>query len=213
MNELVVKVENVSKVIKEHVILEDINLDIEKGKIYGLVGGNGSGKSVLLKIICGLMQPSEGNIYLFGKKIENGRLPNSVGMLVDAPGLLPEYTAFENLKILSSINNTINDENIRSSIELVGLDTNDKRSVRKYSLGMKQKLGIAQAIMENPKFLILDEPMNGLDEYSVKLIRNLICDLKNNGTTIILTSHNSEDIEILCDHIYRIQYSKLQRKK
>lgn len=208
----IVKIENLSKIIKNKVILKDINLSLEKGKIYGIIGRNGSGKSMLFKTIAGLVIPTSGKIEVFGDVIgKNGTFPKDFGALIEYPGFLPQYTGFRNLKILASIKNIISHEDIKKAMTLVGLDYNEKKAVKKYSLGMKQRLGIAQAIMENPKFIILDEPMNGLDKSGVDDIRNLLKLLKDKGVTILLASHNSDDINILCVDVYEMDNGYLNK--
>ncbi|MBU3227713.1 ABC transporter ATP-binding protein [Clostridium algidicarnis] len=205
MNKDVVIIKKLYKEINKSIILNDINLNLKEGLIYGIIGGNGSGKSMLLKAICGLLYLSSGSIEVFGTILNNNNFPSNTSAVLDAPGLLPQYTVFKNLKILASIKDVAKDEDIKEAISLVGLDYNDKRTLKKYSLGMKQKANIAQALMEKPKLLLLDEPMNGLDEDSINNIRSLLLDLKNNNITIVITSHNSKDIEILCDEVYSIK--------
>lgn len=204
MNKFVVRIQELSKEIKGNKILNNINLNLEEKKIYGLIGRNGSGKSVLFKSISGLIRPTEGTIKVFDDTITSGKFPKHFGVLLDTPGFLPHYSGFKNLKLLASINHLISDEEIKQAITIVGLNPEDTKPVKKYSLGMKQRLGIAQAIMEKPKLLILDEPMNGLDEEGVKDIRALILQLKEKGVTVFLSSHNSEDIQILCDQVFKI---------
>lgn len=201
----VVEISNLIKDIKGTKVLNNVNLNLESGKAYGIVGRNGSGKSMLFKAICGLINATEGDIKVFDKPIKNGSFPMNTGMIIENPGFLLQYSAFKNLKILASINNTISDEKINKTIALVGLDPNNKKPVKKYSLGMKQRLGIAQALMEEPKLLILDEPMNGLDSEGVKQIRELLLELKSKSVTILLASHNSEDINEICDHVYKME--------
>lgn len=159
---------------------------------------------MFFKAICGLINKTSGSIKVLDNSIENGYFAKDVGIIIESPGFLPQYSAFNNLKILASINNKINDNDIINAISLVGLNPYDKKEIKKYSLGMKQKLGIAQAIMESPKILILDEPMNGLDHESVNQIRKLLLEQKNNGVTILLASHNKDDITELCDKIYNM---------
>lgn len=168
----IIKVINLTKKIKNHEILKSINLVIEEPGIYGFIGRNGSGKSVLFKTLVGLMVPTVGSITIFDDAIEKGNFPKHLGGLFDTSGFLKQYSGFRNLKILASILHEIDDKQIRNMLELVGLDSSDKRPISKYSLGMKQRLGIAQAIMENPKLLILDEPMNALDEEGWKMFEN-----------------------------------------
>ena len=211
MDNIVVEISNVTKDIKGTKVLNNVSLSLESGKAYGIVGRNGSGKSMLLKAVCGLINATEGEIKVFDKAIKNGNFPDSTGIIIENPGFLPQYSAFKNLKILASINNTISDEKINETIVLVGLDPNNKKPVRKYSLGMKQRLGIAQALMEEPKLLILDEPMNGLDSEGVKQIRELLLKLISKSVTILLTSHNSEDINEICDYVYNMENGVLSK--
>jgi ABC-2 type transport system ATP-binding protein len=208
----VVEISNVTKDIKGTKVLNNVSLSLESGKAYGIVGRNGSGKSMLFKAICGLINATEGEIKVFDKPIKNGNFPDSTGIIIENPGFLPQYSAFKNLKILASINNTISDEKINETITLVGLDPNNKKPVRKYSLGMKQRLGIAQALMEEPKLLVLDEPMNGLDAEGVKQIRELLLELKSKSVTILLASHNSEDINEICDYVYNMENGVLSKE-
>ncbi|GAA0067135.1 TPA: ATP-binding cassette domain-containing protein [Clostridium perfringens] len=210
-NRKVVEICNLTKDIKGTKVLNKVNLQLESGKAYGIVGRNGSGKSMLFKAICGLINTTEGSITVFDKDIKNGSFPDDIGMIIENPGFLPQYSAFKNLKILASINNKISDERIKETIALVGLDPKNKKSVKKFSLGMKQRLGIAQAIMEDPKLLILDEPMNGLDSDGVEQIRKLLLKLKANSVTILLASHNSDDINKICDYVYYIENGVLSK--
>lgn len=212
MDEPVVNVKSLHKQIKENSILNDINLEVKKGEICGIVGRNGSGKSMLFKCICGLINPTSGQIRVFGDKVGGGQLPKDIGVIIENPGFIPNYSAFKNLKYLASIRNIISDKDITNAIKKVGLDPYSTKAVQKYSLGMKQRLGIAQAIMENPKLLILDEPMNGLDNEGVNLIRDLLLNLKKEEVTILMASHNSEDIAILCDNVYEMDQGKLTIK-
>ncbi|KEH89824.1 ABC transporter ATP-binding protein [Clostridium novyi] len=201
----VIEIKNLSKIINGITILNNISVNFEKGKIYGIVGTNGSGKSMMFKAICGLINSTKGEIKVFDEIIKDGSFPKSTGIIIENPGFLPQYSGFKNLKILASINNIVSNEDIKNLISLVGLEPNDKRAVKKYSLGMKQRLGIAQALMEKPKLLILDEPMNGLDEDGVKLIRDILLGLKKESVTILLASHNKEDISELCDEVYKMK--------
>ncbi|MBM7541207.1 ABC transporter ATP-binding protein [Amphibacillus cookii] len=211
--EKIIAIKNLTKTVKGHDLLKDINLEISQPNVYGVIGRNGSGKSVLFKTIAGLLTPTKGEISIFGENIGKGAFPQQFGALLDTPGFLPQYSSFKNLKLLSSIKNQVSDERLREVIALVGLDPNDQRPVRKYSLGMRQRLGIAQAIMEKPKLLILDEPMNGLDESGVEDMREMILEFKEEGMTVLLSSHNSEDISMLCASVYRIDNGVLTKQE
>ena len=207
-----IKVENVSLKIKKDMILRDINVEFERGKIHGIIGRNGSGKTMLMKCICGFIRPTEGEITVAGKRIGvDCDFPESVGVIIETPEFIPYYTGFKNLKLLADIRHKITDEDIRKSIELVGLDSKLKKSVKKYSLGMRQRLGLAQAIMENPDLLILDEPMNGLDKDGVGEMRKYLLDLKAQGKTILIASHSAEDIDVLCDDVVEMDKGKMEK--
>lgn len=208
--EAAIKVENITKKFGETTVLDGISLTFDKNKIHGLIGRNGSGKTMLLKCICGFVIPTTGTIYVNGMQIgKDLDVPESVGIIIEAPGFLPNYDGYTNLKFLAAINNIISKEQIYAVIEKVGLDPKSKRPVGKYSLGMRQRLGIAQALMEDPDILILDEPMNGLDNQGVADIRKLLLELRNQGKTIILASHGKEDIEILCDTVHELDRGKV----
>ncbi|MEG0013579.1 MAG: ABC transporter ATP-binding protein [Cellulosilyticaceae bacterium] len=202
-----IKFENISKRFKQEQVLKDINFELEKGKIYGFVGRNGSGKTVIFKLLTGLLRPTEGNIYINEINMtKSKRFPESIGVLIETPGFIPHYSGLKNLKVLNSLSKEKADvQKVKDSMKLVGLDADNNKPVKTYSLGMKQKLGIAQAIMNKPKLLILDEPMNGLDEQSVGRMREFFQNLKQNKeVTILLASHNKEDIQILCDKLFYI---------
>ena len=207
-----IKVNNVSLKIKKDMILRGINVEFERGKIHGIIGRNGSGKTMLMKCICGFIRPTEGEITVAGKRIGiDCDFPESVGIIIETPEFIPYYTGFKNLKLLADIRHKITDEDIRKSIELVGLDPKLKKSVKKYSLGMRQRLGLAQAIMENPDLLILDEPMNGLDKDGVGEMRKYLLDLKAQGKTILIASHSAEDIDVLCDDVVEMDKGRMER--
>ncbi len=207
-----IKVNNVSLKIKKDMILRGINVEFERGKIHGIIGRNGSGKTMLMKCICGFIRPTEGEITVAGKRIGiDCDFPESVGVIIETPEFIPYYTGFKNLKLLADIRRKISDEDIRRSIELVGLDPKLKKSVKKYSLGMRQRLGLAQAIMEDPDLLILDEPMNGLDKDGVGEMRKHLLDLKAQGKTILIASHSAEDIDVLCDGVVEMDKGKMER--
>jgi ABC-2 type transport system ATP-binding protein len=206
-----ISVDGVSKKFKGNTLFENVNVNIEKGKIYGFVGPNGSGKSVLFKMICGFIFPDKGTISVKGSEIgKEKRFPEDFGVIIDRPGFIANKTGLENLKDLASIRGVIDDKQIIETMKKVGLDPSHPQKAKNYSLGMKQKLAICQAIMEDQKVLILDEPFNALDIDSVKRVRDLLIGFKNEGRTILLTSHNQEDIKI-CDVVYRINSSKLER--
>lgn len=203
--DIVVKIENVTKVYGNQTVLNNVSLICEKGNIYGLVGRNGSGKTVLLKCICGLIHPTSGVVHVWGKQIgKDVDFAEDTGFIIESPGFLPRETALANLKHLALIRGNTRITEIIESLKTVGLDPFLKKPVGKYSMGMRQRLGIAQAIMEKPHLLILDEPMNGLDNNGVEDIRTVLLLLKESGVTIILASHFKEDISYLCDEVYQI---------
>ena len=208
MQEIIV--DHVSLQIKKAKLLSDINLTLHSGKVYGLRGRNGSGKTVLMKCICGFMRPTEGSVSVNGKVIHKDMdfLP-SAGIIIEEPGFFPNYSGFQNLKILAGIQNRITDDKIRQMMEMVGLDATMKKPVGKYSLGMRQRLGIAQAMMEDPDILVLDEPTNGLDEDGVEWFRQFILEQKEKGKLILLASHSREDIEMLSDEVYFMEKGTL----
>ena len=190
---------------KEHV-LKNVSLTIPPGRIFGVVGNNGSGKTVLMKCICGFMKPDSGNIVVNGEQVgKDCDFPDGLGVIIETPGFLPNLSGFQNLKILASWKARIGKEEIRNTLERVGLNPGMRKPVAKYSLGMRQRLGIAQAIMENPEVLILDEPFNGLDKNSVGQMRELIKELRQQGKSILLASHNAQDIEELCDDVHEME--------
>ncbi len=201
----IITVNKVTKQYEKIKVLDDVSLTIEQGKIYGIVGRNGSGKTVLFKCICGFIPLTFGEIIVYNKKIGvDIDVPNNVGIIIETPGFLPSYSGIKNLKLLAKINNKIGIKEIISSLGKVGLDHTMKKPVSQYSMGMRQRLGIAQAIMENPDILILDEPMNGLDNDGVEDMRKLFLSLKEEGKTILLASHSREDIDVLCDVVYEM---------
>ena len=205
-----IDVRNVSLTIKNAKILQNVTLQCGQGEICGIVGRNGSGKTILMKCICGFVQPTEGEVFVMGKRIgRDADFIPEAGLIIETPGFIPHYSGMKNLRLLASIRNKIGEPEIRKSMELVGLDPDSKKRVKKYSLGMRQRLGIAQAIMEDPKYLILDEPFNGLDKEGVEEMRAYLLELKSQGKTILLASHSSEDIRILCDTVHEIEHGKL----
>ena len=201
----VVRLEDYCKSFKSAEVLKNINLTLESGKVIGLKGKNGSGKTMLMRAISGLILPTSGKVYINDKEL--GRhisFPPSIGILIENPSFISNYTGFKNLKIRASIQNRISDDEIRDAIRKVGLDPDDKRTFKKYSLGMKQRLGIAAAIMERPDIVILDEPINALDEAGAGLIKGLLDELKANGSLIIIACHDTEELNYLSDEIYEI---------
>lgn len=209
-----INVENLSLTIKEHDILKNINYYFEKGKIHGLIGRNGSGKTMLMKCICGFVRPTKGTVSVAGKVIgKDCDFPDNVGIIIETPGFIPYYSGFRNLKLLAQLNKKIDNDRIKSVMQQVGLNPNLKLHVKKYSLGMRQRLGLAQAIMENPDLLVLDEPMNGLDKDGVEDMRSYLLELKAQGKTILIASHNSEDIQLLCDTVCEMDKGVLSKIK
>ena len=199
-------VKNLTKKFKEATVLDNVNVTFEKGKVHGLIGRNGSGKTMLMKCICGIVPPTSGEIIVNEKRIgKDTDIPKNVGVIIETPGFIPNYSAYNNLKFLAALNNNIGREEIRNAIKSVGLNPDDKKHVGKFSLGMRQRLGLAQAIMENPDLLILDEPMNGLDKDGVADMRRYLLELKEQGKTILIASHNSEDISALCDTVCEME--------
>lgn len=197
-----ISIQGVYKSFGEDNVLKDVCRDFEEGKIHGIVGNNGSGKTVLMKCICGFLHPTKGKIFVNYKQVGNDMdFPDDMGIIIETPGFLPNLTGQKNLQILASLKKKISSDTIRKTIERVGLDPSMKKPVGKYSLGMRQRLGIAQAIMEDPSILILDEPFNGLDKHGVEQMRELIKGLREEGKTIVLASHNQIDIDELCDTV------------
>lgn len=205
MSKYIIEVKNVSKKFQDHTVLKDVSVNFQSGKIYGIIGRNGSGKTVLFKSICGFFPVTSGEIVvnnkIVGKEID---IPSDLGIIIEEPGFLPNYSGYKNLKFLSNIHRRIDDKGIYSVLKRVGLEKDAHKKVGKYSMGMRQRLGIAQSIMENQSILILDEPMNGLDKSGVEDVRTLLKELREEGKTIIIASHNSEDIRILCDEVYEM---------
>ncbi|MGN0408772.1 MAG: ATP-binding cassette domain-containing protein [Bacteroides sp.] len=209
-NRITVRVEKFTKRIKKSLILDDITLEMQGGKIYGFKGKNGSGKTMLMRAISGLILPTAGRVLVNGQVI--GRdisFPPSIGILLENPSFLDGYTGLQNLKMLASIKNIIDENQMRSTLEKVGLDPDDRRTYRKYSLGMKQRLGIAAAIMEEPDIVILDEPINALDESGALMVREILRELRDNGSLIIIACHDTEELNYLSDVIYTISEGKL----
>lgn len=208
--ESIIKVDKVIKKFGSDIALSNVSIEFERGKIYGIIGRNGAGKTVLFKTMIGFLKPTSGRVIVDGKEIgKDTDFADNIGIIIETPGFLSSYSGYKNLEYLASIKNMIGEKEIKESMERVGLDPNSKKKVGKYSLGMRQRLGIAQAIMENPDILILDEPMNGLDNQGVEGVREILLNLKDEGKSIILASHNKEDIEVLCDEVYEMDHGKL----
>ncbi len=201
-----IKVEHIYKSFGKDTVLQDVSLSIEPGQIFGVVGNNGSGKTVLMKCICGFLRPDKGKVMVNGQQVgKDCDFPDSMGLIIETPGFIPNLSGFQNLKILAALKGKIGRKEIKESIFRVGLDPDMRKPVAKYSLGMRQRLGIAQAIMEDPDVLILDEPFNGLDKAGVAHMRELVKELKNQGKSILLASHNVQDIEELCDDVHEME--------
>ncbi len=207
---MIIKVENYTKKIKNATILKNVNITMESGKIYGFRGPNGCGKTMLMRAVCGLINPTTGRV-LYDEKVlgQDISFPESIGLLIEYPSFVGSYTGFKNLKMIASIQKKISDEKIRESLQCVGLDPDDKRTFRKYSLGMKQKLGIACAIMEEPEVIILDEPVNALDEAGIQMVHCILEEYKDKGALIIIACHDKEQMNLLADEIYTIEEGRI----
>ena len=206
-----IKVDNVSLTIRKNEILKSVSVEFDKGKIHGLIGRNGSGKTMLMKCICGFVKVTSGEITVDGKRVgKDIDFPKDMGIIIETPGFIPYYSGYKNLKLLAGLNNKIGKEQVRESMKKVGLDPDLKRHVKKYSLGMRQRLGLAQAIMENPKILVLDEPFNGLDKDGVKEMREYLLSYKEQGKTILICSHSAEDISVLCETVHEMDKGRLE---
>lgn len=212
--EQIIVVDRVTKNFKDQRVLDNISVSFGKSQIHGIIGRNGSGKTVFIKTICGFIHPDKGSVTVDGRIVgKEVDFPKNIGAIIEAPGFLPSVSAYKNLSYLASLRNTIGEAEIRKAISIVGLNPDDKKHVGKFSLGMKQRLGLAQAIMENPDILILDEPMNGLDKDGVQEMRNLLLEFKSQGKTILIISHNSEDIDMLCDTVCEMDKGILAKVK
>ena len=212
--EIAVSVERVTKRFGELTAVNGVSVAFERGKIHGIIGRNGSGKTVLFKCICGLYPVTEGSITVLGQTIGNGKIvPKGVGAIIETPGFLPNCTGYQNLRYLRELTGKVDKQKIREAIATAGLDPNLKRHVGKYSLGMRQRLGLAQVRMDDPELLILDEPMNGLDKYGVAQMRELFLGLKDKGKTILIASHNPDDTRILCDTLHEMDAGVLTERR
>jgi len=210
----IIEICNVTKTFGKTDVLKNVSIEWETGRVHGLIGRNGSGKTMLMKCICGFVPVTEGTVKVRGKKV--GRdiaVPSGIGIIIETPGFLPNYSAYRNLKFLADISGKAGKTAIREAIKSVGLDPDSKKHVGKFSLGMRQRLGLAQAIMEDPDLLILDEPMNGLDKDGVKDMREYLLNFKEQGKTILIASHSAEDIEVLCDTVCEMDKGVLTKEK
>ncbi len=208
MTEIVIQ--NLSKTIKSNAVIQDISMNLKSGVIYGFKGINGSGKTMLMRLICGLIRPTEGEILINGKTLgKDLSFPESIGVFLENPAFLDSYSGFQNLKILASIKSVATDEDIRATLSRVGLSPNDKKKYRKYSLGMKQRLGVAAAIMEKPDIVILDEPTNSLDADGVTLVKQIVQEEKGRGALVILSCHDGELLKDLSDEIFLLECGHL----
>lgn len=200
-----INVVNYSKIIKGRVILEDVNLSLESGRIYGLKGVNGSGKTMLLRALCGLIYPTSGYVEVDGEKLrKNISFPRSVGALIESPAFLDNFTGYKNLEMIASLKGTASRQDIEEALAETGLDPHDARTYKKYSLGMKQKLGLACCFMEKPDIILLDEPFNALDEESVEKIKKIMIRHKERGALIVLACHDGQSLLSLSDEIYNV---------
>ena len=209
-----VELHEVGLTIGKQELLKDISVNFNYGKIYGIIGRNGSGKTLLFKCISGFILPTHGDIQVIGEQVgKDIDFSGHMGVIIETPGFIPHYSAYRNLKILADISGGAKKERIIECIRMVGLNEKEKKPVKKYSLGMRQRLGLAQAIMEDPQVLVLDEPMNGLDRHGVEDVRKLLLQLKEQDKTILIASHNAEDIRLLCDEVYEMEAGVLTKVK
>ncbi len=201
---------NYTKKIKDNTVLSNVSITIKENKVVGFIGRNGSGKTMMFRAISGLIKPTSGKVIIFNKELGiDSNYPEDIGILIDIIGFWPDLTGYDNLVRLAEIKKKITNEEIRNTLVRVGLDPTDKRPVKKYSMGMRQRLSIAQAIMEKPKLIILDEPTNSLDTEGVEILRNIVIEEKQRGATILLASHIENDIRILCDEIYSFESGRV----
>ncbi|MFQ9014350.1 MAG: ABC transporter ATP-binding protein [Lacrimispora saccharolytica] len=211
---MVIQVENVSKIIKGNMVIDCVSAEFSSGKVYGLQGINGSGKTMLMRLISGLIYPTEGRIVIDGKILgKEIAFSESIGILIENPAFLDNYSGFANLKLLASIQNKIDDEQIYKTLERVGLEPDSRKKYKKYSLGMKQKLGIAGAVMEKPELLILDEPANALDKEGIERLKKIVQEEKERGVLIILSCHDSALLEAMADVIYSMENGRLLKQE
>jgi ABC-2 type transport system ATP-binding protein len=204
MNREYIKLENVTKVIKHNKVLDNVSLVLEENKIYGLEGINGSGKTMLLRAIAGLIRV-EGSVIVDGEEIGEDNFPKDIGVLIENPGFLEEFTAKENLKLLALIQKGVTDEDIENVLIKVGLSLDDKKKYGKFSLGMKERLGIAQAILKSPKLVLLDEPTNAVDKDGMSELINIVKELKAKGSTVVIASHDKDFLGSVADKTYTMR--------
>lgn len=204
-------VDHYTKVLRGATVLDDVCLTLEEGRIYGLKGKNGSGKTMLLRALCGLIRPTRGRVLIDGKALETGHFSPETGVLIESPSFVGSYTGFENLREISLIQHKISSQEVEDALEKVGLDPTDRRRVRTYSLGMRQRLGIACAIMEHPQLLLLDEPVNALDEEGVSRVRALLASERDRGATVVVACHDSAEIESLFDDTLLMSEGRVTR--
>ncbi len=208
-----IQLNNISKTFGKQTVLQPLTMGFEEGMVHGIIGRNGSGKTVLMKIILGILQPTTGTVIVGGKQIGKDRdFPESAGAIIETIEFIPYMSAYQNLVDIAAMRGNLSKRQIKEVLEMVGLGNVGRKHVSKFSMGMRQRLAIAQAVMESPKLLILDEPMNGMDEKGVEEMRQLILARKEAGATIILSSHNIEDIRILCDQVYQIDAGVVKKK-
>ncbi|MGN0264617.1 MAG: ABC transporter ATP-binding protein [Oliverpabstia sp.] len=207
-----IEVIDVSKSFKDHTVLKNINLTVNKGEICGIIGRNGSGKTVLLKCICKIFLEDSGEIYILGENTtKTPSIIKNLGVLIETPAFLENFSGYWNLKFLADLSHKIGKKEVQAILRVVGLEEAQNKKVKNYSLGMKQRLAIAQTIMENQTILILDEPMNGLDKKGVSQMREIFLEYKKKGNSILMATHNPQDVEILCDHVYEMDDGVIER--
>lgn len=205
-----IKIDNVTKTIKNNTVLENINITLKSGVIIGLRGENGSGKTMLMRLISGLIKPTKGKVYINEKELgKDISFPESIGLLIENPAFLDDFSGFKNLQILASVKNCTTNEKIKNTIKAVGLDPEDKKKYKKYSLGMKQRLGIAAALMESPDIILLDEPTNALDSKGIEMVKNLLQKEKDRGALVVISCHDLSILQSLSDEIYLIENGKI----
>jgi len=205
-----IKISHVSKTIKNNPVIKDVSMELQSGAVYGFKGINGSGKTMLMRLISGLIRPSQGEISMNGKILgKDISFPNSIGVFLENPAFLDAYSGFNNLKLLASIKSVASDDDIRNTLLRVGLDPDSNKKYKKYSLGMKQRLGIAAAIMEKPEIVILDEPTNSLDEDGVDLVKHIVRNEKERGALVVVSCHDEEILKGMSDEVFLLEQGRL----